>query len=188
MQLYHMIGAQSNALSRTLLASACKLRWDMDLLPQIVTGQWGKPVFVSEDKHFNLSHSGNIVLCCLADSPVGVDIQCPRTSRSRFLDRVCTPTQRQWLSNQNDSPAAFALLWAVIESYYKYTGRGVPLPFQTLDFPVPEEIPQPEGWCYLYFEGLIFSLSQLDSAMISVCGTEKANTNSINLSQKNSTD
>lgn len=188
MQLYHMIGAQPNALSRTLLFSACQQHWGMRTLPVIQNGQWGKPEFLNSKHYFNLSHSGNIVLCCLADSPVGVDIQCPRTSRARFLDRVCTPTQRQWLSRHSDSPQAVALLWAVIESYYKYTGRGVPLPFQPIEVPLPEYLPQENLWCYIQFEHLFFSCSQFVSGFISVCSTEKVNTVSINLSQKNSTD
>ncbi len=39
-------------------------------------GEFGKPYITGfSNVHFNISHSGNVVVCAVCDKPIGVDIQ-----------------------------------------------------------------------------------------------------------------
>ncbi len=182
MQSYTMSSTRGSSLSLPLLTAACHHYWGMDTLPPITKMQWGKPTFGLEGRHFNLSHSGSVALCVLSPHPVGVDIQLPRPSRPNFLDRVCSPSQRQWLHSHGDNDEAFALLWAVTESYYKFTGRGIPLPFTPTELPLPPMLPIDGIWTYLRTDNVVFSLTQMQGGMVSVCGTTQIVHPNINLS------
>ncbi len=181
MQLYSMQGQEGKSLSRPLLAAACLHRWGLSPLPSIAKNQWGKPYFEGEEHHFNLSHSGDIAVCCLAERPVGVDFQLPRHSRPAFLDKLCSPQEREWLRRFNDSQLAFALLWAMKESAVKYTGRGITRPIANIMTPLPGELPRESSWVSYPMGELIFSMRAFQGGMLAVCGEEPAQQSVIRL-------
>ena len=43
--------------------------------PPIEIGENGKPDFAGGTYHFNITHAGNLLAACIADKPVGVDIE-----------------------------------------------------------------------------------------------------------------
>ena len=84
----------------------------------------GKPVLCGGEAWFSLSHSGELCLCALADTPVGADIQKPQTARLSIARRFC-PDERAYLeslpaSEQND---ALLALWARKEAWVKAESR-----------------------------------------------------------------
>lgn len=125
--------------ARELLAWGAERYWGLSPLPEVGTGERGKPWFPScPQHHFNLSHSGKLALCALADGPVGVDIQEMRAAwRPSLVKRTCTPEERAWLSSRGDRPEDFAQLWALKESGGKQTGYGLPYPPSRQAVPVP---------------------------------------------------
>ncbi len=172
MQTYSAVGERGSDLSQSLLQAACRCHWGMESLPPIEREQWGKPTFQLEGHQFNLSHSGGVVICCLATHPVGVDIQLPRPSRTAFLDKVCSQAEREWMLEREDSPQAFALLWAMKESLCKYTGRGITRPISNLIVPLPSALPTSGEWT-VYPQGeLVFSLCQLHGGMVAICAAQ----------------
>ncbi len=48
----------------------------------------GKPYAVGLDRHFSLSHSGELVLCAVADFPVGADVQLRRPVSQAMTRRM----------------------------------------------------------------------------------------------------
>lgn len=125
--------------AKQLLAWGAAQVWGLDPLPQLAVGERGKPWFPACPQYqFNLSHSGTLALCVLADRPVGVDIQEVReTWRPSLVTRTCTPEERAWLASRGDRREDFAQLWALKESGGKQTGYGLPYPPSRQAVPLP---------------------------------------------------
>lgn len=86
---------------------------------------WGtgeKPVLPGKGISFNLSHSGNYVVCVLGEKSCGVDIQKKRKDID-FLKKFYSPEEWEWVLQ--DSCNRAIRLWALKESYGKYVGTGI---------------------------------------------------------------
>ena len=95
----------------------------------------GKPYFSDCPRiHISVSHSGDYLLCAVADFPVGVDIQIHTGPRDetpeeaavrlrRIAKRYFTPGEAAFI--QTDTCDRFFRLWTARESYVKYTGQGI---------------------------------------------------------------
>ncbi len=102
-------------------------------LPEIRTGQRGKPEFVfpegeMQKVYFNLSHSGNYVICAMADDEVGVDVQVRAGIRETLLRRFFSEEERKRVEECGEATGkerTFAQIWAVREAETKLTGRGI---------------------------------------------------------------
>lgn len=81
----------------------------------------GKP-YAENAPQFNLSHSGQWLLCAVGDMPLGVDIETPRTVSPSLLRRVCTPSE---LALIGDDAERFLRVWTAKEAYLKYLGTGI---------------------------------------------------------------
>ncbi len=117
-------GLRNGADRRESLAAGCLL--DQALKPfdlrerETVYGciGAGKPAFRDRPElHFSLSHGGGLAACAVADRPVGVDVEGPRSVSEALLRRYFTAEERE---------AAEPLrLWTLKESCCKMTGRGL---------------------------------------------------------------
>ena len=162
---------QENARTRSLplLAHAVGEHFGLSFLPEIARTDRGKPYFPSHPHlHFNLSHSGDFLVCALDDAPVGVDIQIPRPSRSSFLDRLCSPTERAWLASRRDAPHTFALFWAMKESRCKWSGLGITRPISNIAIPLPQDNER-----LLTLDSLTFSLRSGPDWQFCLCSTKE---------------
>lgn len=144
-------------LSVPLLERVAKQHWGLIPPFTLKHGPHGKPFFQDyPDHHFNISHSGQYILCALDCAPVGIDIQIVKPRRTAFLDRICSLEERKWLLEQDDKPDAFTILWTLKESICKYSGRGLTLPISEIQVPLPRSEEQylksDEVW-YSLFHG-----------------------------------
>lgn len=90
---------------------------------RMVYGGEGKPALADlPEWHFNVSHSGDWVVCALARCPVGVDLQEERSLRVS-LYHYFTPKEQEMLQLLPEN--AFFDLWAMKEAYGKCTGEGL---------------------------------------------------------------
>ena len=90
-------------------------------LNQLQFPEQGKPFF-NDNIDFNISHSGDIVICVVSDcSKVGVDIEKSRdvgvTTLSKFLPKVLT-------TNKDDNKRLFFELWTKNEAIIKASNTG----------------------------------------------------------------
>ncbi len=94
----------------------------------------GKPYFPRFPQiHFNLSHSGGMAACVLAEVPVGIDIQQIRPVRPGLAERFFHPMEQKLLAAAGDGQGKedmFFRYWCAKESYIKYTGLGMRQPLQ----------------------------------------------------------
>ncbi|GHU35541.1 hypothetical protein FACS1894105_04440 [Clostridia bacterium] len=100
---------------------------------EITAGEHGKPYVVGNYVHFSLSHSGDIIVCAVSDSPVGIDCECAERladhNMKRIAKRFFTPDEIAYFDNGGSESFAekrFLEIWTKKEAYAKYTGRGFP--------------------------------------------------------------
>lgn len=104
---------------------------------KITYGTGGKPQ--AENVHFNLSHSGNLVICAVGSKAVGCDIEKvgpePEGVAERFFHRNEAEYLQKFQGQERNE--MFFRLWTWKESYVKMTGEGMQLSLQ--DFEVLPE-------------------------------------------------
>ena len=97
----------------------------------VAYGENGKPYLTDfPEVQFNLSHSGERVMCVLSPFETGCDVETIKGDRGRLAERFFMPEESAWikhfetLEKQSD---AFYRLWTLKECYMKVTGRGMSL-------------------------------------------------------------
>ncbi len=133
----HLLG---RALARRLLAR--RLAAPAHALG-FVEDAHGKPALADASQaaraSFNLSHSGDWVVCALCDGrALGVDVQERTAAMARPDDfgRVFGPHERERIDAQRGEPAriaAFARAWARKEALVKAVGLGLGLRLEAID-------------------------------------------------------
>ena len=133
--------------ARKLTAVALQTHLGAPPAPETLAGEtrseYGKPYFPAyPDFHYNISHSGGLVVCGFADHPLGIDLQEIPADPARALkiaghffsakeQKALGEIQR--LSDpRSDSMLCrlFTRFWTARESFIKLTGRGLSEPFE----------------------------------------------------------
>jgi len=105
-----------------------------EIMPEIAEGLRGKPEFAwpkdCETKcFFNISHSGNYVICAMADFEVGADVQRRTRVRESILRKFFSEDERKLVETCGGDEVlrerAFARIWVTKEAETKLTGRGI---------------------------------------------------------------
>ncbi len=112
-------------LARYLLADRLKISCNKIIF---VTGKNGKPAFPqARNLHFNISHSGQWVVCALATVPVGVDVERLRKVNPSLAERFFSPDEVATLRAlpEEMQTEKFIQLWTLKESFLKAIGRGL---------------------------------------------------------------
>ena len=133
-------------------------------------GPYGKPFLSGEEKHFNLSHSGDWCLMAVScRGPVGVDIERVNEANLQVSSVVFTEAERRWMSS---APAErFHMLWTWKESVMKALGLGMelePISFEVLPFSGGEGIRIQHRQLYAYS-------GRLEDYPFSVCSEDPVN-------------
>ena len=114
-----------------LLQLACKEAGLEGADEHIAYGENGKPFLVDfPDVQFNLSHSGERVMCVISPFEVGCDVEIIKGDRGRLAERFFKPEESAWIKHFDSIEAqseAFYRLWTLKECYMKVTGRGMSL-------------------------------------------------------------
>ena len=91
----------------------------------IQLGEFGKPYLPDyPDVHFNISHSGDFVVCAVSQSPVGIDIQTILTDKERIARRVLSSEKLQEIEESTEPDLLFTKYWAEKEALLKLVGCG----------------------------------------------------------------
>lgn len=126
-------------------------------------GENGKPYAENADVHFNISHSGNIVVCAVNDKPVGIDVEQIRNIELKVAKRVYTHDELFYLFGFHPADEDFYMvpdekmrlrffeLWTAKEAYLKYTGEGILAELKTLEV-------NPEKILREYYEDYVISI------------------------------
>jgi len=91
-------------------------------------GEKGKPHIGNlDDVHYNISHSGHYVVCAVAPSEIGIDVERIRKVNLRIAERFFSPSEIHDLMacEEEKRMKYFITLWTIKESYLKAIGRGL---------------------------------------------------------------
>lgn len=104
---------------------------------QVDNNQYGKPFFKNiPDFHFNVSHSGDWVVCVAHNSPVGTDIEQVQPIEIDIAKRFFSRSEYQALIAKDSSEqlSFFYDIWTAKESYIKAVGKGLSIPLDSFSF------------------------------------------------------
>lgn len=137
-------------LARTLLRR--RLGDSLNVNPTALVfanGERGKPHMVTPDlarpPHFNLSHSGDVVVLAVSPTEVGVDVESMRevANAERLARRFFSPAEHKIVHGLKvaDRGHAFLRIWTQKEAYLKATGLGVGMPLREVETESDPEAP-----------------------------------------------
>ncbi|MBQ2636495.1 MAG: 4'-phosphopantetheinyl transferase superfamily protein [Methanobrevibacter sp.] len=94
-----------------------------------------------ENIHFNLSHSGKIVVCAISDMEVGVDVEYnDPTIDLNIAKHYFYNSEYENIMNSKNPSNEFFKYWVLKESYMKYTGLGFHLQLDSFEILINDEI------------------------------------------------
>lgn len=97
--------------------------------PVLDYGEKGKPYLREYPFYFNLSHSGEYVVCAVSDQEIGADIQqCVPVNAQRLAGRFFAAEECRALAScetEEEKRRFFYRLWARKEAYGKLIGEGI---------------------------------------------------------------
>lgn len=97
--------------------------------PSILKNENGKPYIENGGVHFSLSHTAGLVVCVVADTPVGVD--CERidakseADMQKFANRYFVENEINMLKDGGYSPLDFYKIWTGKEAVIKKRGSNM---------------------------------------------------------------
>jgi len=121
----------SEVLPRVLLSQAFGIR-NRDIF--FCKNEFGKPyVRNRSDAYFNVSHSGDWVVCALARNEIGIDIEKIKQINSQIADCFFSKEELVSLNHieGNDRLNRFYEIWTLKESYVKAVGEGLSMPLNS---------------------------------------------------------
>lgn len=99
--------------------------------------EYGKPFAIGLDVEFNISHSGDLVVCAVDDKPVGIDVEQIRPMDMKVAKYICKgkeliyvwgyePNEDDFIRTSNgEILTRFYEMWTRKEAYGKCIGIGV---------------------------------------------------------------
>jgi len=125
--------AHAALLGKLLLQLALKANDFPHTLQQLCYTAEAKPYFPA-GPNFNISHSGNRVVCALSTAGrVGIDIEAIKPLSFDDFQTQFTPNEWLAIRGAADPVAAFYRFWTAKESLIKADGRGLGIPLLELD-------------------------------------------------------
>lgn len=104
--------------------------------PELISFKnFGKPIFKSSSRiEFNISHSRNQVVCCVAfNSPVGIDLEFIRPVDIELYRNYLNLSEWQFIINSETPKLIFLKLWVRKEAVIKADGRGMEIELSSLN-------------------------------------------------------
>lgn len=131
--------ARPGACGRELLRRLLLDEYSIDLSGErepIARQEGGKPFLAAHcGIYFNISHSGDYVVCAVGEVPLGIDIQYQKKGDHRKLGkRIMTPKEWERYEGQGLEEEFLFRCWTKKESYLKYTGEGIRRDLRTLAY------------------------------------------------------
>lgn len=131
----HQEGAQRALLGDVLARYAiCKRLGVKNSNLIFGTNDYGKPILREPNGiHFNISHSGNWVVCAVDDTAVGIDVEIIKPIDHRVAERFFSEDEYISLINQPEETRLkyFYMIWTLKESYIKMEGKGLSIPLNS---------------------------------------------------------
>ncbi len=119
--------------SEILLKHILLSRYMIEGPSEVRYNEWGKPFFKNVDLFYNISHSGEYIVCAVSGHEVGIDIEKCREIDLTLAKRFFAKEEYESLLKVDSTGRidAFYRLWTLKESYVKYKGIGLSCPLSS---------------------------------------------------------
>ncbi|WP_312654286.1 4'-phosphopantetheinyl transferase family protein [Aminipila sp.] len=100
------------------------------------TNEYGKPYLMNSNIYYNISHSGEWVICVMNEtSPVGIDIEEVKIIDFSVAKQFMTEKEYNKFEQLDDVTKQnyFYKVWTTKESYIKADGRGMNIPLDIIE-------------------------------------------------------
>jgi 4'-phosphopantetheinyl transferase len=102
--------------------------------------EYGKPFLLEPSGfHFNMSHSGDWVVCGTDTKPVGIDVEFIKYVELDIAKRFFSTEEYDDLIHKDKTEEIlkyFYILWTLKESYIKAAGKGLSIPLDSFSFTI----------------------------------------------------
>ena len=103
---------------------------------------YGKPYIKEYTQfNFNISHSGNFVVCAIDNNPIGIDIEEVKYIEYEDIAKKFFTTNEFDYITKNDlysSLSRFYEIWTLKESYVKCCGQGLSIPLKSFSIEIDQ--------------------------------------------------
>ena len=119
----------------------------------IMRDSYNKPYFPELPLYFNISHSEDYVICALSSNKIGIDIEKITETDIKIAEKFFSRTEYNFLSGlrQSDRKQKFFELWTIKESYVKFIGKGLHIPFNSFNVNLNNSSPKISDKTNVYF-------------------------------------
>ena len=118
-------GRTGHEAGRALLARMYREKFREEM-PEILTGQWGKPFFAEGNVHFSITHTKRNVFCALSDREIGIDAEeLDREVKPHLAQKILSPGELAQYEAASDKNRALLTFWVLKEAAAKCSGRGL---------------------------------------------------------------
>ena len=118
-------GRTGHEAGRALLARMYREEFGAEM-PEILTGEWGKPYFAEGNVHFSITHTKAHVFCALSDRELGIDAEeLDRPVKAHLAAKILSPRELAQYEAATDKNRALLSFWVLKEAAAKAIGRGL---------------------------------------------------------------
>lgn len=129
-----------------LLKGLQMFKYTNEVLTYIGYNKYNRP-FLNEHIDFNISHSGEYVVCVIAkDIKLGVDIEEVKEIEFEDFKEVMTDEQWKCIASADNSAKEFFKYWTIKESVIKADSRGLSIPLTNIHVNGDIAICEEESW------------------------------------------
>ena len=106
----------------------------------IEKNQYGKPYLKCYPNfNFNISHSGDFVVCAIDDKPIGIDIEkIKNIEYKEIVKSFFSVNEFNYITKEqlNIQLSKFYEIWTLKESYIKCCGKGLSIPLKSFSIDI----------------------------------------------------
>lgn len=96
---------------------------------------FGKPFAMNIPVHFNVSHSGDMVVCAVSDREIGIDIEKIKPFNIKAASKFATDEECGYIGSTENG---FFEIWTLKEAYFKCVGTGLGSDIKNVSFNVTQ--------------------------------------------------
>ncbi len=127
--------AQLSLLGRLLVREGFTRFQQSINMHELCFSHYDKPYLKNNDTLFNISHSGEMAVACIADNYpcIGIDIEQVKPVDVAVFECQMTANEAKRVLNATDRLAAFYTYWTQKEAVLKAHGNGLSIPLQSFE-------------------------------------------------------
>ncbi|MFP3596530.1 4'-phosphopantetheinyl transferase family protein [Chryseobacterium sp. SIMBA_029] len=125
--------AQLSLLGKVLLEHGLRVYYNLqDVEIDVLANK--KPILKRHDIHFNISHSKDLVVCAIAEAPIGIDVEFldPQINYLDFKPQM-TPDEFHKIHHSDSKIKSFFTYWTNKEAVLKAHGEGMMIPLESFE-------------------------------------------------------